>query len=169
MKTMMFQELEVRCRNWHKEPPSVLWALWTNINIATRDTPFNLVYGADTVLPSEIYLESARVAYFNAKDQTEVRELHSNLLEERRNIVFANVWKYQESLKRYYNKSVIQRELNIGDLSRQSSKLSNFSEKGTQRCDGCASINTCCGLVNVYRAHHQPSAASGKTCQKTED
>jgi hypothetical protein len=101
MKTMMFQELEVRCRNWHKEPPSVLWALWTNINIATRDTPFNLVYGADTVLPSEIYLESARVAYFNAKDQTEVRELHSNLLEERRNIVFANVWKYQESLKRY--------------------------------------------------------------------
>jgi hypothetical protein len=28
----------------------------------------------------------------------------------------ANVWKYQESLKWYYNKSVIQRELNIGDL-----------------------------------------------------
>jgi hypothetical protein len=26
------------------------------------------------------------------------------------------VRKYQESLKRYYNKSVIQRELNIGDL-----------------------------------------------------
>jgi hypothetical protein len=28
----------------------------------------------------------------------------------------ANVQKYQESLKRYYNKSVVQRELNIGDL-----------------------------------------------------
>jgi hypothetical protein len=26
------------------------------------------------------------------------------------------VWKYQESLKRYYNKSVVQRELNIADL-----------------------------------------------------
>jgi hypothetical protein len=26
------------------------------------------------------------------------------------------VWKYQESLKKYYNKSVVQRELNIGDL-----------------------------------------------------
>jgi hypothetical protein len=28
----------------------------------------------------------------------------------------ANVRKYQESLKQYYNKSVVQRELNIGDL-----------------------------------------------------
>jgi hypothetical protein len=26
------------------------------------------------------------------------------------------VWKYQESLKTYYNKSVVQRELNIRDL-----------------------------------------------------
>jgi hypothetical protein len=26
------------------------------------------------------------------------------------------VWKYQESLKKYYNKSVVQRELSIGDL-----------------------------------------------------
>jgi hypothetical protein len=30
--------------------------------------------------------------------------------------VLADVWKYQDSLKRYYNKSVVQRELNIGDL-----------------------------------------------------
>jgi hypothetical protein len=27
-----------------------------------------------------------------------------------------NMRKYQESLKKYYNKSVVQRELNIGDL-----------------------------------------------------
>jgi hypothetical protein len=46
----------------------MLWALWTNINKATRDTSFNLVYGADTVLLPEIYLESARVAHFNEED-----------------------------------------------------------------------------------------------------
>jgi hypothetical protein len=112
----MFHDLEARGRNWHKELLSVLWALGTNINRATRDTPFNLVYGADAVLPSEIYLESARVAHFNAEDQAEARKLHSNLLEERHNTRLANVRKYQESLKRYYNKSVIQRELNIEDL-----------------------------------------------------
>jgi hypothetical protein len=116
IKTRMFHDLEARGRNWHKELLSVLWALRTNINRATRDTPFNLVYRADAVLSSEIYLESARVAHFNAEDQAEARKLHSNLLEERRNTRLANVRKYQESLKRYYNKSVVQRELNIEDL-----------------------------------------------------
>jgi hypothetical protein len=82
----------------------------------TRDTSYNLVYEADAVLPPEIYLESSRVAHFNAEDQADARELDSNLLEEQRNTTLANVQKYQESLKRYYNKSVVQRELNIGDL-----------------------------------------------------
>jgi hypothetical protein len=43
MKTWIFDDLEARGRNWHKELSSVLWALWTNINRATRDTPFHLV------------------------------------------------------------------------------------------------------------------------------
>jgi hypothetical protein len=68
------------------------------------------------VPPPEIYLESARVAHFNAEDQTEARELDSDLLEERYNTSLANVWKYQASLKRYYNKSVVPRVLSVGDL-----------------------------------------------------
>jgi hypothetical protein len=63
-------DLEARGRNWHKELPSVLWALQTNTNRATRDTPFNLVYGADAVLLLEIYLESAGVAHFNSESDT---------------------------------------------------------------------------------------------------
>jgi hypothetical protein len=55
-----------------------------------------LVYGADAVLPPEIYLELARVAHFNEEDQTKARELDSNLLEEKRNTTLANVRKYQE-------------------------------------------------------------------------
>jgi hypothetical protein len=78
----MFHDLEVRGRNWHKELPSVLRALRTNVNRATRDTPFNLVYGADVVLPPEIYLQSARVAHFDSEHQPEGREPDSNLLEE---------------------------------------------------------------------------------------
>jgi hypothetical protein len=95
----MFHDLETRGRNCHKELPSVLWALYTNINRVTRDTTFNLVYGMDVVLPPEIYLESMRVTHFNAEDQAEACELNSNLLEERRNTTLANVQKYQKSLK----------------------------------------------------------------------
>jgi hypothetical protein len=53
--------------------PSVLWALQTNVNRATRDMPFNLVYGGDAVLPPEIYLQSARVAHFDSERQAEAR------------------------------------------------------------------------------------------------
>jgi hypothetical protein len=112
----MFDDLIARGINWHKELPSVLWALRTNINRVTRDSPFNLVYGADAVLPQKIYLESVRVVHFNEENQVEARELNSNLLEEKWNIALANVRKYQESLKRYYNKIVVQRELGIEDL-----------------------------------------------------
>jgi hypothetical protein len=77
----MFHDLEGRGRNWYKKLPSVLWVIRTNVNRATRDTPFNLVYGADDVLPSEIYLQSVRVAYFDSEHQTEARELNSILLE----------------------------------------------------------------------------------------
>jgi hypothetical protein len=116
MKTRMFHDLEARGKNWHKELPSVLWALRTNVNRATRDTPFNLVYGADAILPPEIYLQSARVAHLDSEHQTEARELDSILLEERRSTALINMQKYQEPLKKYYNRSVVQRGLNIGDL-----------------------------------------------------
>jgi hypothetical protein len=116
MKTSMFHDLEARGRNWHKEPPSVLWVIRTNLNRATRDTPFHLFYGADIVLPPQMYLQSAQVAHFNEEDQVEARELDSNLLEEKHNTALTNVRKYEESLKHYDNKSVVMRELDIGDL-----------------------------------------------------
>jgi hypothetical protein len=68
MKARMFHDLEAKGTNWHKELPSVLGALRTNINRATRDTPFHLVYRDDTVLASEIYLESAQVTHFYKED-----------------------------------------------------------------------------------------------------
>jgi hypothetical protein len=56
------------------------------------------------------------VTHFNPEDQTEARELDANLLEERCNTTLSNVRKYQAALKRYYDKSVVQRDLNVGDL-----------------------------------------------------
>jgi hypothetical protein len=73
MKARMFHDLEAKGKNWHTELPSVLWALQTNVNRATRDTPFHLVYGAHAVLPLEFFLESAWVAHFKEEDQAEAR------------------------------------------------------------------------------------------------
>jgi hypothetical protein len=56
------------------------------------------------------------VTQFNEENQDESRQLDANLLEERCNTALSNVRKYQEALKKYYNKRVVQRELNVGDL-----------------------------------------------------
>jgi hypothetical protein len=56
------------------------------------------------------------VAHFDSEHQTEAGDLDSILLEERCNAALINVWKYYKSLKKYYNKSVVPWELNIGDL-----------------------------------------------------
>jgi hypothetical protein len=136
MKTRMFQDLEVKGKNWHKELPSVLWVLRTNINRATRDTPFSLVYGVEAVLPPKIYLKSARVAHFNPEDQAEARELDVNLLEERCNTALSNVHKYQTALKRYYNKSMVQRDLNIRDLVLKKDICIKDKHKVSTPCEG---------------------------------
>jgi hypothetical protein len=112
----MFHDLEAKGRNWYKELPSVLWALRTIVNCATKDTSFHLVYVVDALLPPEIYLESARVTQFNEADQDEAKELDANLLEEKRNKALANVKKYNEFLKHHYNKSLVPQQLEIGDL-----------------------------------------------------
>jgi transposase InsO family protein len=91
MKMRMFHDLEAKGRNWHKELPSVLWALRTNVNQARKDTPFHLVYGADAVLPPKIFLELAWVAQFNKANQDEAREFDSNLLEEKHKQTLNNV------------------------------------------------------------------------------
>jgi hypothetical protein len=127
MKTRMFHDLEADGRNWHKELPLVLWALCTNVNRATKDTLFHLMCGVDVVLPPEIFLESARLVQFNEANQDEAREVDANISQEKCNIVLANVWKYQESLKHLYIKSVVPQQLEIGDIVLENISTPNTS------------------------------------------
>jgi hypothetical protein len=80
-------------------------------------------------LPPKIYLKLARVAHFNQEDQAEAREFDANMLGERCNTTLFNVRKYQAALKRYYNKSVVQRELNIRDLVLKRISVPNTSTR----------------------------------------
>ena len=54
--------------HWVEELPSVLWSLRTTPNASTQYTPFFMVYGAESVLPSEVRYEAPRVvAYTEAR------------------------------------------------------------------------------------------------------
>jgi hypothetical protein len=46
---------------WEEELPSVLWSLQATPNRSIGLTPFFLVYGAETILPSDVQYDSPRV------------------------------------------------------------------------------------------------------------
>ena len=53
--------LEEAKGTWPKELPSVLWAYRTTAKTPTGETPFQLAYGSETVIPAEVRLTSYRV------------------------------------------------------------------------------------------------------------
>ncbi|XP_020174171.1 uncharacterized protein [Aegilops tauschii subsp. strangulata] len=54
LKPQLMHGLKHAARAWVTELPSVLWGLRTTPNWSTDRTPFFMVYGAETVLPSDL-------------------------------------------------------------------------------------------------------------------
>nr|AAK71558.1 putative gag-pol protein precursor [Oryza sativa Japonica Group] len=102
--------------SWLEELLAVLWANRTTPSCATGETPFFLVYGAEAVLPSELSLGSPRVALYNEANQDELRRDDLDYLEEWRRRAALRAARYQQSLRRYHQRHVRARSLQVGDL-----------------------------------------------------
>ena len=101
---------------WVEELPSTLWALRTTIHSGTRDTPFNLAFGMDAVIPVEIGINSIRVSYFNPENNESHIRLHLDLLEEVREEASLRAAARQKQTAQRYNKTVKPKSFNEGDL-----------------------------------------------------
>lgn len=62
---------------WAEEMPWVLWSDRTTPKVSTGQTPFNLVYGVEAVLPSELAAPTAR--YGLLTDEENQQELAHDL------------------------------------------------------------------------------------------
>ncbi|XP_075492465.1 uncharacterized protein LOC142530517 [Primulina tabacum] len=81
----------------------------------TKETPFSLVYGNEAVLPAEIGLESARVMFYD-EDNGARRATDLDLLEEKREVASIHMEAYKNRIAQSYNRRVIQRNFQVGDL-----------------------------------------------------
>ncbi|XP_020230287.1 uncharacterized protein LOC109811062 [Cajanus cajan] len=54
--------------SWVEELPRVLWSYHTTVHSSTQDTPFNLVYGTDAMIPIEIAEPSVRTTAFSEEE-----------------------------------------------------------------------------------------------------
>ena len=78
---------------WLDELPSVLWAYRTTARTPTGETPFNLIYGTESVIPI------VRREFFS-EDQL---KLSLDCLDEVRNEASKRIAKYQQKMTTYYN------------------------------------------------------------------
>jgi hypothetical protein len=82
LKTITFNKLHKCRRRWIDKLPVVLWSIRTTPNRATGQIPFSLVYGAETVLPTELMYGSPRVLVYDELEQEQLHQDDATLLEE---------------------------------------------------------------------------------------
>ena len=73
LKTRTFDRLKRDGVGWIEHVLPVLWSLRTTPNRATGKTPFNLVYGAEAVLPTELKYSSPQTRSYDEEAQSESR------------------------------------------------------------------------------------------------
>jgi hypothetical protein len=106
-------------RRWHEKLLEAMWAHRASRHGATMETPFELVYGHEAVLPIEVSLQNLRITgqdYLSAKEYTELMmdkvdeapESWLNALEE--------IEKEKVKIAKAYNKCVVEKSFQVGDL-----------------------------------------------------
>jgi len=116
LKPRIYNRLKKFGKKWVEELSSVLWSLRTTPSRATKYTPFFMVYGSEAVLPIDLEYGSPRLKAYNEQSNKETQENAVDQLEEARDMALLNSARYQQKLRRYHDKHVRKRDLNVGDL-----------------------------------------------------
>ena len=114
LKPRLYEDLKDYGGKWIDELPKVVWGLRTQINRATGYSPFFLVYGSEAVLPADLIWLSSRIEQYEEGKAEETRQLEIDSIEEIRDSAIIQNAKYQQGLRRHYDKSTQPRSLKPG-------------------------------------------------------
>ncbi|XP_047166601.1 uncharacterized protein K02A2.6-like [Vigna umbellata] len=101
---------------WVEELLEVLWAYRCTPHGSTRDTPFNLTYGTDAMLPVEVVEPSLRRNITNMTVNEAQLRANLDVLPERRAVATIRAEAQKRMLSRRYNTKVKPRTFKSGDL-----------------------------------------------------
>ena len=91
---------------WVEELSSTLWAIQTTTHSEIRDTPFNLAFGSDAVIPVEIGINTLRVSPHDSRQNEIYVRASLDLLEETREDASVKAAARQKSVAQHFNKRV---------------------------------------------------------------
>ena len=101
---------------WPDELPSVLWAYRTTTRTPTGETPFQLAYGSEAVIPAKVGLTSYRVDNHNEGKNDEAMRLQLDLVDEVRATAEQRLARYQNLMAKHYNSKVKHKDFQVEDL-----------------------------------------------------
>ena len=136
--------------SWVEELPGVLWAYRTTPKSSTGDTPFNLVYGSEAVIPAEIGMGTHRLISYNPEENQDGRYLDLETIEEKRDRAYIKMAERRNSIIRTYNKRVKQRSLQVGDLVLKKVEVSKHVGKLDSNWEGPYQVSKIAGQ-GAYR------------------
>jgi len=116
LKAMIFDPVEKYGSNWLQELPKVVWGLRTQKSRATGYSPFFMVYGSEAVLPLDIAFDSPRIQYYDEDEAETTWRTDLDSAEEHRLTAALQHARYEQQLRRYHDKNILQRDFNVGDL-----------------------------------------------------
>nr|GEV94610.1 protein NYNRIN-like [Tanacetum cinerariifolium] len=92
---------------WVDELPNVLWAHRTSLKTSNRETPYNLMFRSEAVIPVEIGMPTHRTMMIKEGNVNEEEmRLNLDLLTERREAAAIQEARYKMKMEQYYNKRV---------------------------------------------------------------
>ncbi|KAL0713232.1 hypothetical protein Bca4012_020210 [Brassica carinata] len=106
MVNMIRKRLESAHGRWAEDLHGVLWAYRTTPKIATQETPFSLVYGMESVVPTEVHVKTTVSGPILQEENNELLTLNLDLLDEKREAARIRNTSYQQKIARTYNKKV---------------------------------------------------------------
>ncbi|XP_075655034.1 uncharacterized protein LOC142625229 [Castanea sativa] len=83
---------------------------------STGETPFQLTYGSEAVIPAEIGLTSYRVDNHDEGRNDQELRLRLDLVDEVRAMAEQRLARYQDLMAKHYNSRVKRRDFKVGDL-----------------------------------------------------
>jgi hypothetical protein len=116
LKTRTYDALKKHDNKWIDELPCAIWGNRTSPSRATGETPFFMVYEVEAVLPPEVTMGSERVKTYDEAAQDQLRHEDIDLVDERRWQSAIKIARYRQALKRYHQRFVRSRELQVDDL-----------------------------------------------------
>ncbi|GJY45221.1 reverse transcriptase domain-containing protein [Tanacetum coccineum] len=123
---------------WVEEVLNVLWAHRTMKKTNNGETPFNLTYGTEAFIPTEIGMPT--YSTYNVNEKTNDLELYLNLdlLDDQREIAATKEARYKQQVKKYYNKKVRHVPFKVGEFILRRNEVSRAANTGNlgPTCEG---------------------------------